>query len=128
MANEIIQLCIIGYCKKCKAKPAHPQYGDCCEDCFADSWGGVTDIYKEDGAAPTDTEKENILELPISELSLPMRTQNTLNKVGIDYVEDLVALSEEELLVIPNIGPAAMDKIKKRLKALCLVLSDTPRF
>lgn len=52
----------------------------------------------------------------IEDLSLPTRTVNALKKAGIDTLNQLGKLSDEELADIKNLGDKSIDEIQKVLK------------
>jgi carbon monoxide dehydrogenase subunit G len=51
----------------------------------------------------------------LEELQLPVRTYNSLRRVGIHTVDDLSARTEDDLLAIENLGPQSVREIKERL-------------
>jgi hypothetical protein len=51
----------------------------------------------------------------LEELQLPVRTYNSLRRVGIHTVDDLSARTEDDLLAIENLGPQSVREIKARL-------------
>lgn len=54
--------------------------------------------------------------MPIEHLHLPVRQYNNLLLNGIDTIEALQDLSENQLLELPGLGPTGVDFIKKELK------------
>ncbi len=61
---------------------------------------------------------------PLEELNLPVRTYNSLRRVGIHTVGDLSGRTETELLAIENLGPQSVSQIKQRLADLGLGLAQ----
>jgi carbon monoxide dehydrogenase subunit G len=61
---------------------------------------------------------------PLEELNLPIRTYNSLRRVGIHTVGDLSGRTETELLAIENLGPQSVSQIKQRLAGLGLGLAQ----
>ena len=55
-------------------------------------------------------------DLPIERLLLPARIYNALVKAGIDSVDQLCAMDEGEVLLIPRMGKRALTQIRKALK------------
>ena len=112
----------------CKCgKPAHPLYGDRCEDCYADGCTGLsyqTDIYNEgmDGLKPGEMKKEEIPNLSIAELDLETRTRNLLEHNGILLIGELVQKSATEILAITNFGDSSLREVEKSLEDFCLKL------
>ena len=71
------------------------------------------------GDTETDTANSSALKkgkTPIEELELSIRSYNCLKRAGIDSVETLKTLSEEELLHIKNLGRKSLNEIKHRLE------------
>jgi DNA-directed RNA polymerase subunit alpha len=62
------------------------------------------------------------LELPIGKLDLSVRASNCLESEGVQTVEDLVKLKEEDLLKFKNFGRTSLKEIYKRLEDLQLEL------
>jgi uncharacterized protein len=62
---------------------------------------------------------------PIEELSLSVRSYNSLRREGIHTVGDLAAKTREELLAIDHIGPASVEEIRQKLADLGLTLADS---
>ena len=54
-------------------------------------------------------------QLPIEELSLPVRSFNSLRREGVHTVGGLAARTEKELLAIDGLGPQSIKEIKSRL-------------
>jgi len=55
------------------------------------------------------------LSLPISELDLSTRASRCLEKQKVATIKELAALSEPELLRIPNFGKTSLKEVKKKL-------------
>lgn len=72
--------------------------------------------------APDEAEKTKILDSPIEELELSVRSYNCLKKEGINTLEQLISRSEADLLNIRNFGAKSIDEIKSKLKDLELPL------
>lgn len=72
--------------------------------------------------APDEAEKAKILDSPIEELELSVRSYNCLKKEGINTLEQLISRSEADLLNIRNFGAKSIDEIKSKLKDLELSL------
>jgi len=47
----------------------------------------------------------------IEELPVNTRAYNMLKRIGVSHVGDLLSLSREELMRVPNIGPGTIDHI-----------------
>jgi DNA-directed RNA polymerase subunit alpha len=72
--------------------------------------------------APDETEKGKILDSPIEELELSVRSYNCLKKEGINSLDQLISRTETDLLNIRNFGAKSIDEIKSKLKELELSL------
>jgi carbon monoxide dehydrogenase subunit G len=63
-------------------------------------------------------------QLPIEELSLPVRSFNSLRREGVHTVGGLAARTEKELLAIDGLGPQSIKEIKSRLADHGLALAS----
>ncbi len=66
---------------------------------------------------------DNILDQPISALSLSIRTLRSLEGLDIDTVRDLTRYSERSLLASKNFGLTGLTEVKKKLASYGLNLS-----
>ena len=62
------------------------------------------------------------LSLPIEELDVSQRALNSIKRMGITTIGDLVRLTEEDLKSTKNVGRKAINKIKEALKQMGLYL------
>ena len=109
-------------------KPAHPDFGDRCEDCWAEDNGHATNLYKND-KNDLNTEKmthKEILELPISYLRLSAKVENLLCAQGVNFLEDLIEWSAQRVLETCWLGDAALEEIKDGLQMFGLALQQEP--
>jgi len=60
------------------------------------------------------------LSLPVEELDVSQRALNSIKRMGINTIGDLVKLTEEELKSTKNIGRKAINELKEALKQLGL--------
>lgn len=74
--------------------------------------------------APDGSDKLRMLDQPIEELELSVRSYNCLKKQGVDSLHQLVECSEQDLMNIRNFGAKSIDEIKGKLKELNLELKD----
>ena len=65
-----------------------------------------------------DKGKEKILEMPIEELDLSVRSFNCLKRAGINTVNDLIEKSEEEMMKVRNLGKKSFDEVREKLSTL----------
>lgn len=61
-----------------------------------------------------------ILELPIEELELSVRSYNCLKRAGIANVEDLVNKSQADMMKVRNLGKKSLDEVTNKLISLGL--------
>src|SRR5262249_15174774 len=66
--------------------------------------------------------KPQILNRPVGELELSVRSRKCLQRLNIATVGDLAARSEPELLAVRNFGQTSLNEIKRRLTELGLGL------
>ena len=69
-----------------------------------------------------ENKKEKILEMPIGELELSVRSFNCLKRSGISTVEDLTNKSENDMMKVKNLGKKSLDEVIAKLRDLGLDL------
>ena len=67
-----------------------------------------------------ESKKEKVLEMPIEELELSVRSYNCLKRAGIATVEDLANKSQEDMMKVRNLGKKSLDEVTDKLIALGL--------
>lgn len=67
-----------------------------------------------------ESKKEKILEMPIEDLELSVRSYNCLKRAGISNVEDLANKTESEMIKVRNLGKKSLDEVINKLHALGL--------
>ncbi len=67
-------------------------------------------------------EKDRVLDSPIENLELSVRSYNCLKRQGIDTLEQLVNCSENDLMNIRNFGAKSIQEVKDKLSDLNLSL------
>ena len=68
-----------------------------------------------------------VLELPVAQLNLPVRTVNFLEDDGVLLVKDLLNCTRDRLLGIPNFGEKALEQVFLALRDVglaCTVEED----
>ena len=71
-----------------------------------------------------ESKKEKVLEMPIEELELSVRSYNCLKRAGIATVEDLANKSQEDMMKVRNLGKKSLDEVTNKLIALGLNFSS----
>ena len=71
-----------------------------------------------------ESKKEKVLEMPIEELELSVRSYNCLKRAGIATVEDLANKSQEDMMKVRNLGKKSLDEVTNKLIALGLSFSS----
>jgi len=69
------------------------------------------------------SESSGVLNLPIEQLDLSMRSYNCLKRQGVNTVGQLVACTEADLLNIRNFGAKSIEEVKDKLQAMGLSLA-----
>lgn len=69
-----------------------------------------------------DESQGRVLDMPIEELDLSVRAYNCLRRHGVDTVQDLASLKEEDIIKVKNLGKKSMKEIKEKLYELGLGL------
>ncbi len=63
-----------------------------------------------------------ILELPIEEMDLSVRSYNCLKRAGVNTIDDLVKKSRDDMLKVRNLGLKSIDEVIEKLASLGLSL------
>ena len=72
--------------------------------------------------SPQDRERSRVLEMPIEELGLSVRSYNCLKRAGIDTVGELTRKTEEDMMKVRNLGKKSLQEVKEKLAQLGLSL------
>jgi DNA-directed RNA polymerase subunit alpha len=65
-----------------------------------------------------------LLDLPIEELELSVRSFNCLKRAGINSIGDLCARTENDMVKVRNLGKKSLEEVKQKLAALGLSLAE----
>ncbi len=71
-----------------------------------------------------ESKKEKVLEMPIEELELSVRSYNCLKRAGISTVEDLASKTQEDMMKVRNLGKKSLDEVTNKLIDLGLGFSS----
>ena len=71
-----------------------------------------------------ESKKERVLEMPIEELELSVRSYNCLKRAGILTVEDLTNKTEAHMMKVRNLGKKSLDEVTNKLHLLGLGFSQ----
>jgi DNA-directed RNA polymerase subunit alpha len=69
-----------------------------------------------------EEKKNKLLEMPIEELDLSVRSYNCLKRAGINTVEELIQRNEEEMMKVRNLGKKSLEEVVRKLNELGLSL------
>lgn len=69
-----------------------------------------------------EEQKDRILEMPIEELDLSVRSYNCLKRAGINTVEELIQRNEEDMMKVRNLGKKSLEEVTNKLAELNLSL------
>ena len=67
-----------------------------------------------------ESKRERILEMPIEDLELSVRSYNCLKRAGITTGEDLANKTESDMMKVRNLGKKSLDEVTNKLHALGL--------
>ena len=67
-----------------------------------------------------EDEMSKILEMPIEELDLSVRSYNCLKRAGINTVEELIKKTEADMMKERNLGKKSLEEVKNKLASLNL--------
>ncbi len=94
-----------------EATPGHPRAQLYLKDALA----SLNMYYDEDKAKQRD-KRMQILNTPVTDFELSVRSRNCLNKMHIHALGDLVGKTEQELLAFKNFGETSLREIKNMLR------------
>jgi DNA-directed RNA polymerase subunit alpha len=75
-----------------------------------------------ESAGPESALPPGVVNYPIEELELGVRSYNCLKRVGIETIGDLIMKTENELAAIPNFGKKSIEEVKETLAQQGLAL------
>ncbi|NLZ54722.1 MAG: DNA-directed RNA polymerase subunit alpha [Thermoanaerobacteraceae bacterium] len=87
---------------------------------------GLTDQVQTD-EEPIEKEKddrEKILEMPIEELDLSVRSYNCLKRAGINTIYELTQKTAEDMMKVRNLGKKSLEEVQTKLAAFNLSLKQ----
>ncbi len=82
----------------------------------------VTTMSDGDIFIPFDDESESVLDTPIEDLDLSVRSYNCLKRQGVNTIGQLTECSEQDLLNIRNFGAKSIEEVKDKLQQMNLGL------
>ena len=71
-----------------------------------------------------ESKKGKVLEMPIEELELSVRSYNCLKRAGISTVEDLANKSESDMMKVRNLGKKSLEEVTNKLHNLGLDFAE----
>lgn len=79
---------------------------------------------EEDYMIETETSQNSlVLEMPIEDLDLSVRSYNCLKRAGINTVDELAQKTEEDMMKVRNLGKKSLKEVKQKLEDLSLSLA-----
>ena len=86
---------------------------------------GLSDIGKIDIIKNKEEDTQTrILDKPIEEMDLSVRSYNCLKRAGIVTVKDLTQKTEEDMLKVRNLGRKSLDEVIEKLREYGLTLKN----
>jgi len=67
-----------------------------------------------------ENKKEKVLEMSIEDLELSVRSFNCLKRAGISTVEDIINMTESEMMKVRNLGKKSLDEVTFKIHSLGL--------
>ena len=68
--------------------------------------------------------QNTVLDMPIEELDLSVRSFNCLKRANINTVADLISKTEDEMMKVRNLGRKSLEEVIGKLEAMGLSLAD----
>ncbi len=87
---------------------------------FVNLTDGVPGV--EIGVEREEDKRDRLLEMPIEELDLSVRSFNCLKRAGINTVGELTAKTDEDMMKVRNLGKKSLEEVKEKLASLGLSL------
>ncbi|MCQ2564263.1 MAG: DNA-directed RNA polymerase subunit alpha [Clostridia bacterium] len=78
--------------------------------------------------ARKEDERTKLLEKPIEEMELSVRSYNCLKRAGIDTIGDLAQKSKSEMMKVRNMGAKSMEEVITKLEAYGIVLEGNENY
>ncbi len=72
----------------------------------------------EIGVERDEDKRDRLLEMPIEELDLSVRSFNCLKRAGINTVGELTNKTDEDMMKVRNLGKKSLEEVKEKLAAL----------
>ena len=91
---------------------------------FLDDAKASLEMYIDEEVAKTDDRKTKVLEIPITDFELSVRSRNCLEKMKIQVIGDLLRITEQDLLSFKNFGETSLNEIKSILTSKGLRLGQ----
>ena len=91
---------------------------------FLEGIEGLDLVLSSSKAEPKEEPKEGILNWDIKILELSSRAYNSLKRMRINTIGELIKYSEEDLLNLKNLGKKSVNEIKEKLAAFGLSLRE----
>ncbi len=76
----------------------------------------------EIGVERDEDRRDRLLEMPIEELDLSVRSFNCLKRAGINTVGELTNKTDDDMMKVRNLGKKSLEEVKEKLVALGLDL------
>ena len=87
---------------------------------LADSVSGVEIMVQKE-----DDKNDGILEKSVDDLDLSVRSYNCLKRAGINTVEELTKMTEEDMMKVRNLGRKSLEEVQQKLAEVGLSLRTT---
>ena len=84
----------------------------------------LTDMYYDENQERLTEKHHAILDIPVSDFELSVRSRNCIKKMNINSLGDLLKISEQELLSYKNFGETSLNEIRAMLKLKGLKLGQ----
>ena len=74
------------------------------------------------GTERDEEKRDRLLDMPIEELDLSVRSFNCLKRAGINTVGELTNKTDDDMMKVRNLGKKSLEEVKERLQTLGLAL------
>ena len=70
------------------------------------------------------SKKDKLLDMPIDELQLSVRSYNCLKRAGIETVGSIVSRTEHDMMKVRNLGRKSLDEVVEKIKSMGLAFKQ----
>ena len=74
------------------------------------------------------TKEQKLLEKPIEEMELSVRSYNCLKRAGIETIGDLAKKTKADMLKVRNMGAKSLEEVLQKMEAYGIILDNNENY